>query len=1130
MKKKTKTILSLLLIAALLGFNFAIIAKADVIPSGDSTPGAAAGTATGATAFNPKRIGYRIAYVDQDGNKIGHAYDLILDPGWTSGTTRGGNTIYTLNGTVDKKIRQEYLGGGGGTFSPNVAGIIGQNATQLVAYGGQGATSLPGELGQLVNSALTAMSFKNGAERVFKGAYEYLKKYSANAADFETAINQVLRLFGTSETYATLTQPSTKNPGQTVASERFIQFEPLFFTNEAKCNGNFINNGKNCSGSWVYIRGVYGTAIEIANAELAYQALSTAGVVYPEIGKRAPKPWCVGEGVNCVVQNNRTTYDVNSIKNASVATEVEFIYMGDIISQPTYDCTAIVDALKNQVKGSNPYLYKTLVERLRTASETSPFEAWLDMDGDGTTEKITVNTPQDFELMVESNYMDNQKNPYHDQSAHCAPATPVPDICSGNYPGTADLDDCVTGKTFYSDYPSEDAWLVCEIAFSDKGKHTSDNTNHITTQANTEDNKTMASGTVVYGNTVGNDPYCKLFCMETFETSFPTSVYGVKAGQVFAWGSDSGTFGSVHIEKICKNKELNESRGEGYLYKKWKSDYVSNERELVTDYLTYAANKKYLEKIGYNHKNITNVSCQNEYTSGPHPVYIRTVCVATGENVTKNYVDSSISNDHQRGPYIGNQSGSSGVKDGKGIDYNKNTANATDLAQRNAYAKYEKDMNDFYKLWKDREQDEDAYQLYIKQCTKNLKYVYETVINLVFDEPVNNAYGPNTRNFSSRDELDMDPPKDPLHETGYNTNNVDVSKCKDRNSYTYKCQYDRGCKPIKLQVKDCEQVTWKIEGDWTYSFPAGIFEWYSYKVDGTVINETGQGINIPGKNQLSMADAYFYYIGYTLPTALSLTDGQYEMSVAVTNLGDNGTSNQGYNIPNGHFADLTGTNALGKSGFDYTCIYEVENEMFGYDCRYDASTLQGISPEFCDPSDDGDSEGYLNGVDVAYRVIQLLEDTDSINKSFPGLDGQGRTIGKNWQLSEEELHRILDARAIQSDQAMYEIMLDINAIQFIRRDNARYFNGASGANPYTSYVDYNGQQKIICVGDSSSRKYCASTFLDTLQNLNGGALTDDYILRGTCLPQGLTAEARANEILANGCGNSYTYPTINWAR
>ena len=111
---------------------------------------------------------------------------------------------------------------------------------------------------------------------------------------------------------------------------------------------------------------------------------------------------------------------------------------------------------------------------------------------------------------------------------------------------------------------------------------------------------------------------------------------------------------------------------------------------------------------------------------------------------------------------------------------------------------------------------------------------------------------------------------------------------------------------------------------------------------------------------------------------------------------------------------------------------------------------------------------------------------------------------------------------VYNDPAMYEIMLDVNAIQKIRKDNQTYFN--SGKDPYASYYDANNNQKVYCA-EEGDQKYCASDFISELYN--GSGL--NYRLLGTCLPTGNTLE-RAEEVLENGCETHYTYPAINWTR
>ena len=574
MKKRRKTILLAFLVVILTGFNFLVYTQGQggtpPEQNGQEQPGGTHGSSSGNWAFSQKSIGYRMSYVDQDGNKIGHAFDFILAPD-LSFDEIWNKPLYTMNGTMEKKIRQEYSDGSAVELRENSEGIIGRQWASLVTHNGEGAIALEGELGPLMAQSLSSRSFGGGAGDFFHGVHDYLVRHY-NAGDFEVVFNQLVSsLFGATETYANLSQPSTKNPGMTLATERFIQFEPLYIVTETYCN-EARDHGSCPHGNWDYskFKGIYGTATEVIYAIKAWEVLDQAGYVSPEINKRAPKPWCTGEGINCVVQTIYTGVGSEAdqrrmVQDISTATMVEFIYMGDIIQQPTYTCEQIAVALKNQVKPTNLALYESLVEKLRNASELAPFQYDLDMNNDGTKETVSITTPQNFDLLIKSNYIDDDKNPYRDKSAHCETPLTTPGNCSGTYSGTADVDNCTTGKTYYSDYPTERVWLECEIAFSNGGNHTSDNTNHVTISADTVTDLTMADGTVVTGNTVGNDKYCKLFCTETFETRFPTSVYGIKAGQVFAWGSKSGKFGSIHVDKLCKNQQLDEANERGYL-------------------------------------------------------------------------------------------------------------------------------------------------------------------------------------------------------------------------------------------------------------------------------------------------------------------------------------------------------------------------------------------------------------------------------------------------------------------------------------------------------------------------------------------------------------------------------------
>ena len=153
----------------------------------------------------------------------------------------------------------------------------------------------------------------------------------------------------------------------------------------------------------------------------------------------------------------------------------------------------------------------------------------------------------------------------------------------------------------------------------------------------------------------------------------------------------------------------------------------------------------------------------------------------------------------------------------------------------------------------------------------------------------------------------------------------------------------------------------------------------------------------------------------------------------------------------------------------------------------------------------------------------MLSDTDDVTKAFPGRDGTGREVGKNWELPETELHQILDENVYNNSHAQYELMLDVNAIQYIRRSNQAYFS--NDVDPYTSYYDETNKLKVLCKS-KDNQKYCASEFLTDLQT--DSAL--NYPLMGSCLPNGFDTSGRAQDVLDNGCYTEYNYPAVTWIR
>jgi len=754
--------------------------------------------------------------------------------------------------------------------------------------------------------------------------------------------------------------------------------------------------------------------------------------------------------------------------------------------------------------------YDEAIAKVRAG--TFSYEVKEIVNGIETKKTISVdqayNNPTEYYYLIKANY-DRDRGGV----AACDSKPQQPDVCGSQ--ADVKIDECETGQTHFKDNEGENNWLKCETAYVKDGTYyTSDNTGH---EATTGD----------YEGIVGNLKYCQVFCYEEVETNFPTEQY-VKAGRTFFWGLDksTGTFGTIKVKKKCSNQKRTDpegASGEGYLYKKWDTDYKNNERALITNYL---AKGDYEE------------AKKNEHISASCSSYCARYC-GSGKNrhccLTKynGSARSGWTNNHNAtsdSEWMGSFSVGrtvSGSSSGKSSCSAARTAAIRDLksnadslasAANNAYTGYKNNETPLLNK--------------IRQCTNNIKYVYKTTVYFVFDEPENTRYGTNSRDFHYNDKLIQDPEGE---DEGYNKENVVGGRylpktCTAKIVYSYICTgsaKSSKCSPKNERVLDCKQVTWEIEGEWDYKYDEEYFTWFSLKYNSSDKTQTLMN----KKNKPDEDENLFYSIGFGLPTAFSLTSGKYLMHVDVGNLGDHGritdsdpsyVGEKNYNAANGHFWPVAEEDEHGHGlGFKYECEYTVDNQIFQYDCQYENGQLTAESAHYCDPTEDENSNGNVIGIDVAYRLVSLLQAGDEIEKAFPGIGGEGRPIGENWDIVSSELEEILRSDIYESE-AMYEILLDVGTIQYIRKDNEKYFS--SGKDPYTSF------DNVICksTGSNGEHKYCASDFISDLASSDYGQ-QGGTVLMGTCIPVTDT-EARAEEILNNGCNGTYTYPDFSWVR
>lgn len=901
-------------------------------------------------------------------------------------------------------------------------------------------------------------------------------------------------------------------------TDRYIQFEPLVIVRYA--------NRDNYNGAHWF----YGTITEAVYHEtLGSSVISGAkSGIYIQKGKKMPTPF---HGADGVTSNSADMKD--PLDPTTVGQGVGHIYLGDFLKKP--DCeTALSQIIAKYGQGTEKY--HEMVELLATTGFEDIFP-----DKNGNMVKTVVGK-QNYNLLIRANY-DKADNPYGQGVAACKDYNPVPPP-SCNPEADVKVDECTGGHSWFKDTENSDDWLVCGIAYvtEDGNKYSSENTGH---EAIEDD----------YYGVVGNEKYCEIFCTEKVESFFPGKVTEVKAGQTFLWGQSNGEYGRITVEKTCS------TRANEYKYSEWNDEYLANEKSLIKNYLLWQA---YEEAIIYENipVTVTPECCDwvSKTCGSGDDEYDCSYCADEGHDYTatlKQYTNK-YKPDIDKTDAVGTSSGG----DSWMISFSETNDSATHTVCSSSDATNEAKAGAVAIVLDKLSAAETAFDIasghekeqlyYIFQCFSNMKYVYETVVYFIFEEPVNSVYGKNTRSSAITEktwELVKEATKDVTED-----DNFKDDKCKQKEVYSYVCDGDGDDAECKVDgivtkdyitkdnrtaghhlVLDCETALWEIEGEYIYSYPIEEFQWFSDKRDSTLVNE---------KSKPSGDDAYFYSIGFGLPTAFSLTSGKYEMAVVVGNLGDHAEISKGqtYNKEDGHFGPLAdaieNVEINGKTisidevkGFEYKCTYSVENEIFGYDCQYNGTVLTSNSPAYCDPSEDNNSNGTLAGIDVVYRLVSLLDKDTDISVAFPGINGGGRTMGENWaNLDINEIYDVLDSSVYNGKNhdnlAMYEIMLDINAIRYIRKNNNEYWE--NGKDPYTSFVDEYNHQKVYCKskGSNNEDKYCASEFLTELNT--SSAL--NYNLMGTCLPSGMGTEERAQHVLDNDCTNTYIYPKISWVR
>ena len=320
--------------------------------------------------------------------------------------------------------------------------------------------------------------------------------------------------------------------------------------------------------------------------------------------------------------------------------------------------------------------------------------------------------------------------------------------------------------------------------------------------------------------------------------------------------------------------------------------------------------------------------------------------------------------------------------------------------------------------------------------------------------------------------------------------------------------------------------------------------WFSSKVDSSLV--TKQNVDSPKKN-------WYYEIGWGLPTDFTTPNFKTadnntdDMYILVTNVGRK-QPRTGY-----HFNTYIkyGTNQdtgaplsyNGTSSFQYSCGFDIKNELFGDDCEYDSNgNLKPGSPDYCDLKEDdqinpGLDKEPVRGIDVVFRTIDLINKKDNIasqiDRAFPGrlgkIDNSGRQKGHNWSnldidpaVNDTKIADILDDTVYSKAKPQYHIELTVAKIYDIRKMNREAKSATPKLDPFSEMTIYNysddshmspGNTGYYCAEgtdvNGEKHKYCASHFVSILK--------EKYGLTGSCIDGHPYTQSRAVYYKDNGC-------------
>jgi hypothetical protein len=373
---------------------------------------------------------------------------------------------------------------------------------------------------------------------------------------------------------------------------------------------------------------------------------------------------------------------------------------------------------------------------------------------------------------------------------------------------------------------------------------------------------------------------------------------------------------------------------------------------------------------------------------------------------------------------------------------------------------------------------EKVYLAQINKCSEyNIKYDFEPEVELEYEEPI---YGYNKSGaikkfpLKKSEETITEERKYYKGGNGASGTGSAQSSIPYKDIIVYECSGNETCKKTKV-LKYAETTWWEksIREVDKYVLPDGTYQ-YVNKATGESFNSKDEA---GGENSVHIDIS-------NLPIHYSTDAGDIKFRVITKTFGP-GSKMDKYALKNESFA---GKKYNGTDTMNCTFKVSCDEHMITRDPEKYCEECEGESPlcdkdwgEDPDPDpEDPPGKGWDEGPEIylIFRTISLDKEGDSgLPLAFVGLDGKGRTPGKNWNnpnIIEEIINknRGVDDYEVYKESPMYEITLTPSLMKTIREYNKKMNSKKYQIYGEIGIAGYSDYESMKCEGNGAK---CAST-------------------------------------------------------